>query len=570
MEVNCECEPNSGIPKCTCDQVRCDTTFNSQYSKNCCRSSASYWAHASSRDTCRCSNPKLPTSSADPSISTISNCSRAYSVTSKEMASWRYPVSSCFSPCISVRRLNRPYTEQRMRCFLTTIIAFCLGISVGALLPFFFPPAEIFPLSPSHSSGGVTKSISEAMLSFPPPPQKESLVALHPIEPTFDVALQSVMDSMPSASLPISKVAFVDNNLNEVAEKREQSSIKVLPAVDGIYWSDWVERILPRGFSDEEVSSWRSLVANSSVTNVEAGCGRMQNRLVTYENGKKACCRYRQNFDQIQGEIFSFYLSQLLQIRNLAPSTMDAIDSKNSKWSSVQNQIQDSQWVDEKPVVLTEFVDNLAPAFIPELLRSSTRRVHPPDVSSITLPEATESQMNSSDGHALDNIRELAQWSDLIVFDYLTANLDRMVNNLYNLQWNPSMMEAPAHNLAKDTSSGLLVFLDNESGLLHGYRLLDKYEHYHRLMLDSLCIFRKSTAEAIERLHAYGSIQPLFKSILSQFAGSQMLPMIPDKSIKVLNQRINSVHRQIQKCQSLYANRDQIHSDKINSNSLSL
>ncbi|ODN04172.1 Extracellular serine/threonine protein kinase four-jointed [Orchesella cincta] len=570
MEANCECEPNSVIPKCTCDQVRCDNTFNSQYSKNCCRSSASYWAHASTRDTCRSSNnnSKLPASSTDPSISTISNCSRAYSANSKEMAaSWRYPVSTCFSPCISVRRLHRPYAEQRMRCFLTTVIAFCLGISVGALLPFFFPPADMFPLSPSQSSGGVPKSISEAMLSFPPPPHKESLVAQLSVEVPSNRAMQPVIE-IQSASPPISKVTFVDNSLNQVAVKRETSSSKVLPAVDGIFWSDWVERILPRGFSDEDVSSWRSLVANSSVSNVEAGCGRMQNRLVTYENGKKACCRYRQNFDQIQGEIFSFYLSQLLQIRNLAPSTMDAIDSKNDKWSGVQDQIKESQWVDEKPVVLTQFVDNLAPAFIPEQLRSSTRRVHPPDVSSVVLPEATETQLNSSNNQAIDNIRELAQWSDLIVFDYLTANLDRMVNNLYNLQWNPSMMDAPAHNLAKDISSGLLVFLDNESGLLHGYRLLDKYEHYHRLMLDSLCIFRKSTAEAISRLHAYGSIQPLFKSILSQFAGSQMLPMIPDKSIKVLNQRINTVHRQIQKCQSLYATSDQIPSDKVDNNSL--
>ena len=115
-------------------------------------------------------------------------------------------------------------------------------------------------------------------------------------------------------------------------------------------------------------------------------------------------------------------------------------------------------------------------------------------------------------------------------------------------------MEAPAHNLAKDTRTGLLIFLDNESGLLHGYRLLDKYEQYHRVMLDSLCVFRKSTAEAVKRLHRDKNVGHLLKSMFQTLEPNLVnyLPIIPDKSIKILNHRIDRVYDQITKCESLY------------------
>ena len=45
---------------------------------------------------------------------------------------------------------------------------------------------------------------------------------------------------------------------------------------------------------------------------VEKGCGRMKNRLLHLEGGGRVCCRYRQNQDQIQGEVFSFYLSRAI------------------------------------------------------------------------------------------------------------------------------------------------------------------------------------------------------------------------------------------------------------------
>jgi len=312
--------------------------------------------------------------------------------------------------------------------------------------------------------------------------------------------------------------------------------------VDGIYWGESVEQALPKGFTSDQLTQWRDFVHKSSVSSIKEGCGRMQNRMLTFANGTDACCRYRQNFDQIQGEIFSFYLSQLLGLPNLAPSTLTMIMPSDEKWATVQRELTLAQWVEKKPVVVTKFLDHLSPSYIPSQFRGTNRRLHPMDVVS---------SMNSVE---TPDFSELAQWSDLILFDYLTANLDRMVNNLYNLQWNPSMMEAPAHNLAKDVNTGLLVFLDNESGLLHGYRLLDKYEQYHRIMLESLCVFRRSTVAAVKKLRADKNVGTRLRQMFKTLEPSivDYLPMLPEKSVKILNRRIDRVYDQITKCESLY------------------
>ncbi|MCL4141221.1 UNVERIFIED_CONTAM: hypothetical protein GTU68_028511 [Idotea baltica] len=300
---------------------------------------------------------------------------------------------------------------------------------------------------------------------------------------------------------------------------------------------------MPDGFSDGDVDEWRDFVRREAVVRLQEGCGRMQNRLLTFSNGSQSCCRYRQNLDQIQGEIFSFYLSRLLGMKNVPPSALGVVKAGAWQWSGIGNQLALAQWAEERPVVLTKFVKNLEPVSIPTQLRSASRRLHPLDV---------ERQETSN----MDILVELAQWSDLLIFDYLTANLDRVVNNLYNLQWNPSMMDAPAHNLAQQVDSKLLVFLDNESGLLHGYRLLDKYEPFHQSLLQSLCVFRRTTADRIRQLVTKREAGPNLLKMFRTFEPDlqDYLPTIPEKSIKVLNERLKRVHKQIKKCENLYMN----------------
>lgn len=315
---------------------------------------------------------------------------------------------------------------------------------------------------------------------------------------------------------------------------------------DDIYWGPLIESSYPQGFSADNYSDWDNYVHSDRTRIVQLEqdkCGRMQNRLLTFSDGTLGCARYRQNIDQIQGELFSFYLGQLLKLTNMAPTALQIVDEDTDFWSNATAAVQEAGWRAQRPVVLTKHIPKLVPAGIPSTFQKLERHLNKFDVTlgldgmknslseegsrvdgdhsaaemvgvrNLLADKATLSSqakiwpginwfnIKSSSSVAahppLGNLIELAQWSDLVVFDYLIAHLDRVVNNLYNYQWNSKIMEAPAHNLAKDPNSELLLFLDNESGLLHGYRLLAKYEAYHSLLLENLCVFRRSTIDQV-------------------------------------------------------------------------
>lgn len=360
---------------------------------------------------------------------------------------------------------------------------------------------------------------------------------------------------------------------------------------DDIYWGQMIENHIPIGFSKRDTEDWENYLQNNitEIIKIEQGCGRMQNRLVTFSDGVKACVRYRQNTDQIQGELFSFLLGRLLNITNLVPSTASVIDWDSRLWTQVKQHITESQWKTSRPVVFTKWIPDLEPSSIPEQFRPLERHMNKHDIWNITMDdgasahkpsqiliERLKAKYGSNDNDPQQRRKklmqkkkiiisermygkfiELAQWSDLIIFDYLIANLDRVVNNLYNFQWNADIMAAPAHNLARQTNSQLLVFLDNESGLLHGYRLLKKYEAYHSLLLDDLCVFRKATIDALKHLKDNNAGE-LLNEFFEQTASNKVrdvLPPLPEKSIKILSDRIDRVLQQVQKCQEMYSNR---------------
>ncbi|CAL4095866.1 unnamed protein product [Meganyctiphanes norvegica] len=448
------------------------------------------------------------------------------------------------------------YRASRLACLLAAAIAFLIGVAVGITLPM------VLVITPTHNTPVSLPLIAHQEVSSL---QSLDVQQMDAPQTTKDVSGSTRYindldsgDGKKIYKVPVNTWAFpqivrpveennslqeldiledeVINSLNDVGKEDD-----VMLLVDGIYWGDAVEASLPKGFSDEQVVNWRKFIRHQPVVRLEEGCGRMQNRMLTFENGTKSCCRYRQNHDQIQGEIFSFYLSRLLDMKNVPPSALGLVQAGAWQWSGVSNQLTLAQWGEDRPVVMTQFVEDLGSAFIPQPLRAKTRRLHPLDVEEFS-------------PHDSVTLSELAQWSDLLIFDYLTANLDRVVNNLYNMQWNPSMMEAPAHNLARQEGTGLLVFLDNESGLLHGYRLLDKYEKFHASLMQSLCVFRRSTAEAVKRLVARGDVGVQLRKTYRRHEPDlqDFLPPIPDKSIKILNERLNSVHKQITKCEKLY------------------
>lgn len=401
-------------------------------------------------------------------------------------------------------------------CFVSVFLAFLIGLTLGIFLPLVY-----FKNSSNSTS------------------------LIQPINETSEIRSVFLSNSFSAKNLSELNptVSFVENF--KAIEEIDGQLIR-----NGIYWGDAVEKSLPDGYKEKKHSLWRNYVEKAVAVKMEAGCGRMQNRMVVFEDGMKGCVRYRQNTDQIQGELFSFYLAQILKLPNLAPSAVSIVDLKSPLWSNLRNEIAAAQWNSNRAIVLTQFISNLGNANIPNVFRPTERHLNKFDVLNMTKNEILEEE------DLTRTLVELAQWSDLIIFDYLTANLDRIVNNLYNYQWNANIMDAPAHNLAKKSDSELLVFLDNESGLLHGYRLLKKYEVYHSVLLENLCVFRKQTADVIRELRTKGNVGKLLKDqfeLQNSAVIKDILPSLPEKSVKVLNERIEKVYGQISKCESIYA-----------------
>lgn len=354
---------------------------------------------------------------------------------------------------------------------------------------------------------------------------------------------------------------------------------------ENIYWGEEIEQSLPQGYGSKASDIWEKYMDQAEVIKMEIGCGRMQNRLVTFSDGLQACVRYRQNTDQIQGEIFSFYVAKLLNLTNLAPSVIKIVDLKDDLWKNVANDVAVAQWNLNRAVVLTQYIPSLESANIPDIFKPSSRHLNKYDVYKLSLKEndtvskadalldrlklkdfkkAMEKNEVADFDHlefnlskkTIESFVELAQWSDLIVFDYLTANLDRIVNNLFNFQWNINIMDGPAHNLARKVDSGLLLFLDNESGLLHGYRLLKKYNFYHSLMLDNLCVFRKSTVDNLKKLFSSKDIGVKLNDIFHRKNDAvirDILPPLPEKNAKILHERIGKVLSQVTKCEQNFS-----------------
>lgn len=320
---------------------------------------------------------------------------------------------------------------------------------------------------------------------------------------------------------------------------------------DKIFWSKSVENIVPIGFTDLKINNWIDSLNETKFINVHYDCGRMQNRLLITDRNQSVCVRYRKNNDQILGEYYSFLLARMLQIDNVLPTTLFYYEPNQFKdrYQQIVPKLQDAQW-DPRLIVLTKYLDQLDTALIAKPFRNNKSHLYP---NSNFLNKLTKSEL-----------KELVQWSDLIIFDYLTANTDRIINNMINKHWNPKMMDNPAHNLLKQND--LLIFLDNESGLFHGYRLLKRYESLHRSLLDSVCIFRRRTINNIEQ---YSHLNPnqlikLMNNRFGQFHRSLInsnqnstlhhshLYIMPIQNVNILLKRMRQVLKQVDVCRNKF------------------
>ncbi|XP_077178291.1 four-jointed box protein 1 [Paroedura picta] len=312
------------------------------------------------------------------------------------------------------------------------------------------------------------------------------------------------------------------------------------PVRGGIFWSRALEAQVPPGFSADATASWLRAAREARVVALErGGCGRSSNRLARLSDGSRACVRYGINPEQIQGEALSYHLAELLGIQErLPPLALSRVETRGGQWAQVRDELRGSHWAEGAVVSLAQWVDNLTDVVAPAPWRAEAGR---------RLQTLAAGELR---GLGAAQLAELVQWSDLILFDYLTANFDRLVSNLFSLQWDPRVMHRATSNLLRAPNGGL-VFLDNEAGLVHGYRLLAMWDKYNEPLLRSVCLFREATAQRVRDLHrlrnAAAELRRLYRT---REPLAETLGFLSDQQAQLLQDRVDLVHKHILHCKA--------------------
>ncbi|XP_051478264.1 four-jointed box protein 1 [Apus apus] len=321
-----------------------------------------------------------------------------------------------------------------------------------------------------------------------------------------------------------------------------QPAFAASPVERGIFWSRDLEDQVPPGFPAEETAAWLSVARAARVASLErGGCGRSSNRLARLSDGSRACVRYGINPEQIQGEALSYHLAGVLGMQErLLPMALALVEARGRQWEPVREELHGSHWTEGAVVSLTRWVDNLTAVVAPAPWSAEVdtgRQLQP--LSAGELGSLPPSQLV-----------ELVQWSDLILFDYLTANFDRLVSNLFSLQWDPRVMHRATSNLLRAPDGGL-VFMDNEAGLVHGYRVLAMWDPYNEPLLRSVCVFREGTARRVAELHrrrsAAAELRRRYRAREPLWA---RLGFLSERQAELLQARVDFVHRHIAHCRA--------------------
>jgi len=347
---------------------------------------------------------------------------------------------------------------------------------------------------------------------------------------------------------------------------------------DGMYWSQQVEDVIKPGVSGEKVEQELTALRKKKVVGLDTPtwlrCGREQNRAVRFDDGTEGCARYREPHTQlVLGELISFYLARLLGIHNVPATVLSQVDPNNPVWAGAVGDIESAGWRLGSVVTLTGWQTGLVRTGIPSVLRQAL-------LARTTLDVTSDMETYSDLGKDLGKVTlrdltlkeagEVAQWSDLVVFDYLTGNYDRVssMQDAAEKEGRPELLAETVHNLAKNSVTGKLWLLDNESGMLDSYSLLyprsnmghmaeregQRFRSMQRDLLQSTCIFRRQTVDRVFQLYRAGDTamllntfvgrkEPLYRELLAGLREQEQVLR------EHLDERVGEVWEWMKQCQ---------------------
>ncbi|XP_038053038.1 four-jointed box protein 1-like [Patiria miniata] len=397
-----------------------------------------------------------------------------------------------------------------------------------------------------------------------PTPGTPSIFGAQQNHPDYNLVLQTVSNSPPEgvrsseASKPIRVGAAPEHgqlpSVNRDGRSRLVNREGVPIIEDDLYWSAEIDEATPKGVSQQELGEWKDRLSKQSVRSFEPGglekCGREKNRFIVLEDGTKLCARYRYPLiTSMTGELYSYHLARMLGMTNLPPLHLSVATANSSFWRGQGSNFQDAEWDDGKVVMLTQWIEDLDKAFLPETLVQG-----PLPVTALNggLRNLTTKELTS-----------LLQWSDLLLFDYLIGHFDRLTINLSSVRFynDSALLRSEVHNLVQHPHTKQLWIVDNESGLLDGYSFLSSsgskdgllQGELHEQLLRMTCVFRRSTADSVRALLADPEPARLLTArVLAQDPVSRgVFPEFDriQKHAAMLRDRLTNIEDWMQECQ---------------------
>jgi len=242
----------------------------------------------------------------------------------------------------------------------------------------------------------------------------------------------------------------------------------------------------------------------------------------------------------------------MLGLDNVPVVTLTQVNSSAPQWLG-QN-ISSAAWEEGKVLAFIQWVEKLEtdrsrvkmpPVILAAYEKGAVLNNRHPALSTMTQRE----------------LAELLQWSDMIVLDYITGHYDRIASmqDGADQENKPSIMTESIRNLRKESSSGKLWLIDNESGLFDAYELLyhskdQRFINFHLRMLHTICLFRESLIENINNLIT-GYNHPENHLVSYTRTREPLFDKLPKTSEYILfkthfSSRLKEVQKWVQECQS--------------------
>ena len=224
------------------------------------------------------------------------------------------------------------------------------------------------------------------------------------------------------------------------------------------------------------------------------------NLVATLDNGEKVFLKQRRQF-RMQGELFSYHLNCYLDMWNVPPTALGCISKSNGSW--INNLT--------KPINSTAVGSAHTCYIITPYVKDTNDLVYMPDQIRWGINLETISTTPRELNHFME-------WSDMIVFDFLTGHSDRLTNMLFLPHINFQIPLKRVPNLSK-TLSGELILIDHDGTFHNGYlkaRISSSERQRQAHYLRTVSVFRRHTVQRLCALCSHEDPAAMLETYMSK------------------------------------------------------